>query len=78
MKTKPSKKQIMNCIKTLQKADENIVIVLNEYDEKAGREIPNYYYSGKMAKQIDREAEEAEKEYIEGKCKTLNSLSDLD
>ena len=55
-----------------------VVLPLKEYERLREQAIPIFQLHGKQAKQIDKLVETGLKEYREGKCKKLKSLSDLD
>lgn len=51
---------------------------LEEYQELQQRAMPTYQLYGKEAEELDRLVQEGLREYEEGKCKEIKSLSDLD
>jgi len=55
-----------------------VILPLKEYQKLYKRAVPTYYLSGKEAKELDKLVEEGLREYREGKCKSIESLADLD
>jgi hypothetical protein len=55
-----------------------VLLDLEEYQKLQKRIVPVYHLKGKEAEELDKLVEEGLKEYKEGKCITLKSLSDLD
>ena len=65
-------------IEIAKKAGGFVILPVKEYEKLRDQAIPTYYLSGKEAKELDELVEEGEKEYREGQCKPIKSLSDLD
>ena len=55
-----------------------VVLPLKEYERLKEQSIPTYYLTGKKALALDKLVAQGLKDYKAGKCKTLNSLADLD
>ncbi len=55
-----------------------VVLTLKEYEELRERAVPTYQLYGKEAEELDKLVEEGMKDYKEGRCKEIKSLSDLD
>lgn len=59
--------------------DKGVVILpIAEYQRLQERAVPEYFLTGKAARDLDKLVEEGLREYKAGKCRTLNSLADLD
>ena len=61
-----------------RKAGGFVILPIKEYEKLREQSVPTYYLSGKEAKELDKLVREGEKEYREGKCESIKSLSDLD
>lgn len=61
-----------------KKAGGFVILPIKEYEKLREQAVPTYYLSGKEARDLDELVKEGEKEYREGKCKTIKSLCDLD
>lgn len=55
-----------------------VILPLKEYQKLCERATPTYYLKGKEAEKLDKLVKMGLKEYRDGKCKTIKSLSDLD
>jgi hypothetical protein len=55
-----------------------VILPLLEYKKLCARAAPTYQLVGKEAKKLDKLVEEGLEEYRAGKCKRINSLTDLD
>lgn len=55
-----------------------VILPLAEYQRLQERAIPEYFLTGKAARDLDKLVEEGLREYKAGKCRKLNSLADLD
>ena len=55
-----------------------VVLPIKEYERLKEQAIPTYYLTGKKALALDKLVAQGLKDYKAGKCKTLNSLADLD
>ena len=73
------KKSQKNIVLTPELIKDGVVILpLEEYQKLCKRAVPTYYLSGKEAEELDKLVEEGLREYREGKCKSIESLADLD
>ncbi|OGZ18023.1 MAG: hypothetical protein A2V72_02060 [Candidatus Nealsonbacteria bacterium RBG_13_37_56] len=63
---------------TIRKEGGVVILSLREYEELRERSIPTYHLEGKDAEKLDRLIGEGLEDYKNGKCKTIESLSDLD
>ncbi|MEA3464286.1 MAG: hypothetical protein U9R14_04430 [Patescibacteria group bacterium] len=72
-----SKNSITITKQAVQKTGGFVILTLKEYKKLQEQAIPTYYLRGKEAKELDKLVKEGEKEYREGKCKTIKSLADL-
>lgn len=55
-----------------------VVLPLAEYERLAERAVPEYYLTGKAARDLDKLVDEGLREYQAGKCRAIKSLADLD
>lgn len=55
-----------------------VVLPLAEYERLSERVVPEYYLTGKAARDLDKLVEEGLREHQAGKCRTIKSLADLD
>lgn len=55
-----------------------VILPIAEYRRLQERAVPEYFLVGKAARDLDKLVEEGLREYKAGKCRTLNSLADLD
>ena len=54
-----------------------VILDMDEYQELRQAAVPTYYLTGKAAKALDREVEEALRENRAGKTRRIKSLADL-
>lgn len=64
--------------KTVRQNKGMVILSLREYKQLLEKAVPAYYLKGKEAKELDKLVEEGLREFQEGKCKTIKSLSDLE
>ena len=64
--------------KNLIKNDDLVIVSRKEYESLKACMVPTFYLKGKEAEKLDKLVKEGLKEYQEGKCKTIKSLTDLD
>jgi len=64
--------------KSVKKAGGFVILPLKEYERLRQEAIPTYYLHNKEARDLDKLVNRGEREYREGKCKEIKSLSDLD
>ena len=55
-----------------------MILPLEEYRELCKRAVPTYYLEGEEAEELDELVEEGLRDYREGKCSEIKSLSELD
>ncbi len=55
-----------------------VVLPVQEYKRLCESAMPNYYLTGRKAKELDKLVEQGVEEYQRGKCKIIKSLADLD
>lgn len=55
-----------------------VILPLEEYRELCKRAVPTYYLEGEEAEELDELVEEGLRDYREGKCSEIKSLSELD
>ena len=64
--------------KQIQKSKGVVVLPIEEYKRLAKRAVPEYYLTGKAARDLDKLVEEGLRDYESGKCRSIKSLADLD
>ena len=64
--------------KQIQKSKGVVVLPIEEYKRLAERAVPEYYLTGKAARDLDKLVEEGLRDYESGKCRSIKSLADLD
>lgn len=64
--------------KQIQKSGGVVVLPIEEYRKLSLRAVPEYYLTGKKAKEFDKLVKEGLRDYELGKCKSIKSLADLD
>lgn len=64
--------------RSVQKKGGMVVLPVEEYNRLRERIVPIYYLKDEQAQELDRQVNQGLKDYITGKCKKINSLSDLD
>jgi len=55
-----------------------VILTVEDFHKLCENQIPTYYLTGKKAKELDRLVKEGLREYEEGKCRSVKSLSELD
>lgn len=73
-----NKKTITISPQTIHRTKGIVILPLKEYQELRERAMATHYLVGKKAEDLDKLVEGGLKEYRNGKCKTIKSLSDLD
>ena len=73
-----TKNSIVISRKEIKKQGGIVILPLEEYRELCERAVPTYYLEGKEAEDLDKLVEEGLKDYREGKCSEIKSLSELD
>lgn len=68
---------------TISKAEINkkegvVILPLKEYKQLLKRAVPEYYFTGKAAKRLDKLVEQGLRDYHAGKTRKIRSLADLD
>ena len=63
---------------TVQKKGGIVILPLREYKKLCERAVPIYYLKGKRAEELDKLVEEGLRDYRKGKCKSIQSLAELD
>ncbi|KKW10642.1 MAG: hypothetical protein UY50_C0029G0014 [Parcubacteria group bacterium GW2011_GWA2_49_9] len=64
--------------KQIQKDGGVVVLSLAEYKKLSERAVPEYYLTGKAARDLDTLVKEGLRDYESGKCRKIKSLGDLD
>ena len=64
--------------KQIQKSKGVVVLPIEEYRKLAERAVPEYYLTGKAARDLDKLVEGGLRDYKSGKCRNIKSLADLD
>ena len=78
MTTQTTKNTITISKKEIKKQGGVVILPLEEYRELCKRAVSTYYLEGKEAEELDEIVEEGLRDYREGKCKEIKSLSELD
>lgn len=55
-----------------------VVLPIEEYRRLSERAIPEYFLTGKAARDLDKLVKEGLRDYKAGKCRSIKSLADLD
>ena len=55
-----------------------VILPLKEYQKLYKMAVPTYYLRGKEAEALDKLVKEGLKEYEAGRCKSVESLAELD
>ena len=55
-----------------------VILSIEEYRRLQERAVPEYFLTGKAARDLDKLVEEGLREYKAGKCRKISSLADLD
>ena len=64
--------------KQIQKNKGMVVLPIEEYRRLSERAVPEYYLTGKAARDLDKLVKEGLRDYESGKCRKIKSLADLD
>jgi len=64
--------------KQIQKNGGVVVLSMKEYKKLSERVVPDYYLTGKAARNLDKLVKEGLRDYKAGKCRKIKSLADLD
>ena len=78
MDNQTTKNSIVISRKEIKKQGGVVILPLEEYKELCKRAVPTYYLEGKEVEELDKLVEEGLKDYREGKCSEIKSLSELD
>jgi hypothetical protein len=78
MVTQNNKNLIVISRKNIQKRGGVVILDLKQYQRLCERAVPTYYLKGKKAGELDKLVETGLRDYRKGKCRSLQSLADLD
>ncbi|MDO8514422.1 MAG: hypothetical protein Q7S50_02675 [bacterium] len=62
----------------VKKGDGVVILPLKEYRRLLQRSVPEYYLTGKAARDLDKLVAQGLREHREGKTRKIHSLADLD
>ncbi len=63
--------------KQIQKSGGVVVLPIEEYRRLSERAVPEYYLTGKAARDLDKLVKEGLRDYESGKGRNIQSLSDV-